>query len=121
RVERMLKFLKSAVHVGDGRGREVAEAIGPLRDEIGRVFVHPRRDVPSLAPVPADDARQGQREREDNQSYTVRGTTPSRIGTVGSPFDEAEQLLVHPVLEGRAHAVRGALVDLERRVLDQLR
>ncbi len=52
---------------------------------------------------------------------SFRGTTPSLIGNVRSPFDEGDQLLVHPVLEGRAHAVRGALVDRERRVLDQLR
>src|SRR5207245_4435524 len=36
-----------------------------------------------------------------------RGRTPSRTANGGSAFDEGDQLLVHPVLEGRAHAVRG--------------
>src|SRR6266852_5538474 len=46
----MLKFPKSAVDVG------------PLRDEIRRVFVHATRHLPSLGLVPADDARRAQRE-----------------------------------------------------------
>src|SRR5439155_26611049 len=49
-----------------------------------------------------------------------RRSFPSRIGTVGSSFDEGDELLLPPAIEGRAHAVRGALVALERRVLDQL-
>ena len=59
RVERMLEFPKSAVDVGDRQRREIAEAIGPLRDEIGGVFVDAARHLPSLALVPADDARRG--------------------------------------------------------------
>ena len=35
-------------------------------------------------------------------------------------LEECEQVLVDPVLESRAHAVRRALVHLERRVLDDL-
>src|ERR1700737_2116958 len=58
----MLEFPKSAVDVGDGQRREATEAMGPLRDEIGCVFVDAARDLTSLALVPADDARRGQRE-----------------------------------------------------------
>src|SRR2546430_2384378 len=35
-------------------------------------------------------------------------------------LEEREQILVHLLLVGRAHAVRRALVDLQLRVLDQL-
>jgi hypothetical protein len=62
RVERVLKFPKSAIDVRDRQRREVAEAIGPLRDEIGCVFVDAARHLPSLALFPADDARRSQRE-----------------------------------------------------------
>src|SRR5271157_3242844 len=41
--------------------------------------------------------------------------------TACSRLDERKQVLVDPVLESRAHAVRGALVDFKRRVLDDLR
>src|SRR5205823_4271710 len=62
RVERVLEFPEGALGIGQRQRREVAETIGPLRDEIRRVFVHATRHPPSLALVPADDARRGQRE-----------------------------------------------------------
>src|SRR5690242_11441680 len=41
-------------------------------------------------------------------------------GGAGLGFQEGQQVLVDLVLEGRAHAVRRARVDLQRRALDDL-
>ena len=62
RVERILDFRKSAIDVGERHRCEVAETIGPLGDEVRRVFVDAARHLSSLGLVPADDARRGQRE-----------------------------------------------------------
>src|SRR5262249_25491389 len=43
------------------------------------------------------------------------------ISSRSSGLQELEEVCVDAVLEGRAHAVRRALVDLEPRVLDELR
>src|ERR1700730_5383018 len=69
----MLEFPKSAVDVGQRQRREVAEAIGLLRDEVGRVFVDAARHLPSLVLVPADDARRGQRENPGRDLLGVHG------------------------------------------------
>src|ERR1700736_3287258 len=69
----MLEFPKSAVDVGYRQRREVAEAIGLLRDEVGRVFVDAARHLPSLVLVPADDARRGQRENPGRDLLGVHG------------------------------------------------
>src|ERR1700732_5161321 len=69
----MLEFPKSAVDVGERQRREGAEAIGLLRDEVGRVFVDAARHLPSLVLVPADDARRGQRENPGGDLLRVHG------------------------------------------------
>src|SRR4029077_20389455 len=59
------------------------------------------------------------------RSRNDRGATGrwwlGRFGFGGRLADERQQVLVDLVLQGRAHAVRRALVDLEPGVLDDLR
>ena len=66
--------------------------------------------------------------------YTAAPSNPARFSIAGFRsidftviptldrlrLDERQQILVDPILERRAHAVRRALVDLQRRALDHL-
>jgi hypothetical protein len=61
-VERILKFRKSAIDVGERHRCQVAETIGPPGHEIPRVFVDPAGHLSSLALDPTDDTWRGQRE-----------------------------------------------------------
>src|SRR5260221_13865646 len=69
----MLEVPNSASGVGERQRRKVAEAIGLLRDEGGRVFVDPARHIPSFPLVPADDTRRGQRENPARDLLGVHG------------------------------------------------
>jgi len=53
---------ESAIDVGERHRHEVTEMIGPLGDEIRRVFVDASRHLPSLALVPTDNARRSKLE-----------------------------------------------------------
>ena len=95
-----------------------------------RVAIHSRLHDPPVLRPPQLGAPALNAARSDDSDWSAGGSRmvfvigillPEFTRPFGSPLDEAEQVFVHPVLQRGAHAVRGALVDLEDRILDQLR